>query len=69
MSASSTVRLLRALGSFWFTGALLAVIGGAFFEPVRHLINSLAIVPYLALFIALMAPGVALLWLSERMAG
>jgi len=67
MTTPFVVRTLHFVGSFWYGAVLVALIVGQILPPVREFVASLGFMTYITLWLVLMLPGVAALFVAERM--
>ena len=58
---------LRATGCFWFGLVLVSLIWSTSIDGMRDFIGSLTIGTYIPIWLAALAPGVILVYLSEKM--
>jgi hypothetical protein len=65
MSRSSGGDLLATLGGYWFTFALLALIGSTGLPAAREFLSGLNVWSHLGLWVVAMLPGVVLLWIAN----
>lgn len=67
MERSRAVRLLHTIGVYWFAVALISLIGSTVLEATREFIASRHLLVYLGLYLVVLIPGFALLFIAQRL--